>query len=69
MGRLCRWIWEAQERILAWTEPYIQCLTSAAPRRELRVLYRCLINTVSNAINGLHKIISLTSEMSQLAQH
>ena len=37
MGRLCRWIWEPQERILAWTEPYIQCLTSAAPRRELRV--------------------------------
>ena len=37
MGRLCRWIWEPLERILAWTEPYIQCSTSAAPRTELRV--------------------------------
>ena len=37
MGGLFCWIWEPQERILAWTKPYIQCLTSAAPRRELRV--------------------------------
>ena len=36
MGRLCRWIWEPQERILAWTG-HIHCLTSAAPRTELRV--------------------------------